>query len=209
MIVYFLSFFKCIIDYYLCAWVFSWFFERRKKSNKCLILSTAGISLLLLIVNSFHVAWINTIFSLCGALFLNHVLFVARWSEKLVTSFVSIILSVICEFFPIIVLATMLNDNMSNVLTTTINNACFNLIGSGLFYVVLKIGHNILSKRFIGNTQINLNSNGWSILFPIISIIFVYYTLYADACIAKSRQDAFVNFILYILIIVANIGFFL
>lgn len=209
MIVYFLSFFKCIIDYYLCAWVFSWFFERRKKSNKRLILSTAGISLLLLIVNSFHVAWINTIFSLCGALFLNHVLFVARWSEKLVTSFVSIILSVICEFFPIIVLATMLNDNMTNVLTTTINNAGFNLIGSGLFYVVLKIGHNILSKRFIGNTQINLNSNGWSILFPIISIIFVYYTLYADACIAKSRQDAFVNFILYILIIVANIGFFL
>lgn len=209
MIVYILSFFKCIIDYYLCAWVFSWFFERRKKSINILILATVGISLLLLIVNSFKVAWINTIFSLCGALFLNHILFIARWSEKLVTSFISIILSVICEFFPIIALSTMLNDNMSNVLEKTINNAGFNLIGSGLFYVVLKIGHNILSKRYIGNTQINLNSNGWSNLFPIISIIFVYYTLYADACHIKTRQDAFINFILYIFIIVSNVGFFL
>ena len=184
-------------------------FERRKKSNMFIILATAGISLLLVIINSFKVAWINTIFSLCGALFLNCVLFEARWPEKLVTSFVSTILSVICEFLPIIALATMLNDNMSNVLTTTINNAGFNLIGSGLFYIVLKIGHNILSRRYIGNTQINLNSNGWSILFPVISIVFVYYTLYADAYISVTRKGGFVNFILYTFIIAANVGFFL
>ncbi len=209
MIVFFLSFLKCVVDYCLCTWVFSWFFERRKKSNMFIILATAGISLLLVIINSFKVAWINTIFSLCGALFLNCVLFEARWPEKLVTSFVSTILSVICEFLPIIALATMLNDNMSNVLTTTINNAGFNLIGSGLFYIVLKIGHNILSRRYIGNTQINLNSNGWSILFPVISIVFVYYTLYADAYISVTRKGGFVNFILYTFIIAANVGFFL
>lgn len=208
MIVLFLSFFKSIIDYFLCTWVFSWFFERRK-SNKFLCFIIIGMSLILLIVNSFNITWINTIFNLFGALFLNHVLFYACWTDKLITSFVVVVLSVMCEFFPILALSTMLSNSMSYILTTTINNAGFNLIGSGLFYIILKVGDNILRMRYRGNVQINPNSNGWSILFPIMSIIFAYYTLYADMFISITRGNSIVHITLYIFILIANIGFFL
>lgn len=205
---YLLSFAKCIIDFVLFYWVFSWFFERKSDKKNLIIFIIIIVSVVLLAFNSFKIAWLNTLVTICCSILMNHLIFDARWQAKLISAIIVVLICLMCEFFPLLILAAMLNNNISDVLTTPINSAAFSLISTGCFFVVLRIGRSILLKKHTGNNDINVNNNGWAILFPVLSITLVYYTLYADTFTLATPKVTLVHTILYMVIIVSNFGFF-
>ena len=53
-----------------------------------------------------------------------------------------------------------------------------------------------------------LRNNGWTSIFPIVSIVFVYYIVYMGA-VANTSQTTMMGGILYAFILISNICFFL
>ena len=52
---------KCVIDYGLCIWAFSWF-AKRKSENRALFLGSIFLSSLFLFgINMLEIPWLNTI----------------------------------------------------------------------------------------------------------------------------------------------------
>lgn len=205
---YILSFTKCFVDFLLCYWVFSWFFEKKKDKVFQIAVIITLESLILHVTNGLEITWLNSFIAICCAVSMNHILFEARWQAKLISSVIVVLLSVMCEFFPLLILATVLNENVSSVLSTPMNNAAFSLISTGFFFVLVKIGKSVLLKIHAGNSSINVNNNGWAILFPVISIVLVYYITYADSLTTASRQGTVIHSIFYIAILIVNLGFF-
>ena len=53
---------KCVIDYGLCIWAFSWF-AKRKSENRALFLGSIFLSSLFLFgINMLEIPWLNTMF---------------------------------------------------------------------------------------------------------------------------------------------------
>jgi len=208
VISYILSYAKCFIDFLLCYWVFSWFFDKRRDKISKIIFIIGLAALILQGANVFKITWLNTSVSISCTILISHILFEARWQAKFISSIIIVLLFVICEFFPLLILATIMNENVSIILSTSLNSAAFSLISTGFFFVLVKIGKGILLKKYAGNSSININNNGWAILFPVISIVLVYYSIYVDSFIVSSRQGTIVQSLFYIAILVANLGFF-
>ena len=70
---------KCVIDYGLCIWAFSWF-AKRKSENRALFLGSIFLSSLFLFgINMLEIPWLNTIVSAFTLLVLFLVVFYTRW----------------------------------------------------------------------------------------------------------------------------------
>lgn len=205
---YILSLAKCCIDFLLCCWVFSWFFERKIERKIQIAFIVMGASLILLAANEFEITWLNTFIAIGCVIMMNHLLFESRWQARLISSIIVVLVSVMCEFFPLLILATIINENVSSVLTTPLNSAGFSLISTLFFFVVVKIAKSVLLKIHTGNRSINVNNNGWAILFPILSIVLMYYSIYTDSFTVATRQGTIIHAIIYISILIVNIGFF-
>ena len=69
---------KCVIDYGLCIWAFSWF-AKRKSENRALFLGSIFLSSLFLFgINMLEIPWLNTIVSAFTLLVLFLVVFYTR-----------------------------------------------------------------------------------------------------------------------------------
>ena len=74
---------KCVIDYGLCIWAFSWF-AKRKSENRALFLGSIFLSSLFLFgINMLEIPWLNTIVSAFTLLVLFLVVFYTRWQQAL------------------------------------------------------------------------------------------------------------------------------
>lgn len=72
---------KCVIDYGLCIWAFSWF-AKRKSENRALFLGSIFLSSLFLFgINMLEIPWLNTIVSAFTLLVLFLVVFYGRQSD--------------------------------------------------------------------------------------------------------------------------------
>lgn len=72
---------KCVIDYGLCIWAFSWF-AKRKSENRALFLGSIFLSSLFLFgINMLEIPWLNTIVSAFTLLVLFLVVFYTRWQQ--------------------------------------------------------------------------------------------------------------------------------
>lgn len=73
---------KCVIDYGLCIWAFSWF-AKRKSENRALFLGSIFLSSLFLFgINMLEIPWLNTIVSAFTLLVLFLVVFYRRLSGQ-------------------------------------------------------------------------------------------------------------------------------
>lgn len=91
---------KCVIDYGLCIWAFSWF-AKRKSENRALFLGSIFLSSLFLFgINMLEIPWLNTIVSAFTLLVLFLVVFYTRWQQALPLALILVTLCVICEFTP-------------------------------------------------------------------------------------------------------------
>lgn len=72
---------KCVIDYGLCIWAFSWF-AKRKSENRALFLGSIFLSSLFLFgINMLEIPWLNTIVSAFTLLVLFLVVFYTRCNK--------------------------------------------------------------------------------------------------------------------------------
>lgn len=208
MISHCLSYFKCIADFSLCVWLFSWFFNSRQLKNYSKFTIIASASFILHIVNTLRIPWLNTLATILCAFFIANTFFSPPFFSALISSIAVVFLSVMCEFFPLMILAVVVNKNVSLVLASPLNSAGFSLISTCCFFCILKCSKFIFEKKH-KNTDLTVNNNGWAILFPAISIVLVYYTIYTDSFVSATRLRTVVHSILYCAIVIANIGFFL
>jgi len=208
MISYILSFIKCTIDFSLFFWMFTWFLEKRAYKAIISIVVIGASSIILVYVNSHEIAWFNTLAAISLSYFINLTLFDAQWFERMVSSVVAVLVGVMSEFFPIVALSALMDAEVSGIMERMISDAAFNLIGAGCFFAILRIGRGILAKKHNGRSKVYINSNGWSVLFPILSVLFVYYTLYTDSLAAYTDNSTIYHGIFYAIILIANIGFF-
>lgn len=75
---------KCVIDYGLCIWAFSWF-AKRKSENRALFLGSIFLSSLFLFgINMLEIPWLNTIVSAFTLLVLFLVVFYTRWQQAFI-----------------------------------------------------------------------------------------------------------------------------
>lgn len=169
---------KCVIDYGLCIWAFSWF-AKRKSENRALFLGSIFLSSLFLFgINMLEIPWLNTIVSAFTLLVLFLVVFYTRWQQALPLALILVTLCVICEFTPPLIMSALIGNNLAQTIEITIDAAAFNLIASGIFYIVLRVGRFILNRIYGEKTPIYTKNNGWASIFPIVSIVFVYYIVY-------------------------------
>ena len=172
---------KCVIDYGLCIWAFSWF-AKRKSENRALFLGSIFLSSLFLFgINMLEIPWLNTIVSAFTLLVLFLVVFYTRWQQALPLALILVTLCVICEFTPPLIMSALIGNNLAQTIEITIDAAAFNLIASGIFYIVLRVGRFILNRIYGEKTPIYTKNNGWASIFPIVSIVFVYYIVYMGA----------------------------
>ena len=102
---------KCVIDYGLCIWAFSWF-AKRKSENRALFLGSIFLSSLFLFgINMLEIPWLNTIVSAFTLLVLFLVVFYTRWQQALPLALILVTLCVICEFTPPLI-ATVYKGNI-------------------------------------------------------------------------------------------------
>lgn len=199
---------KCVIDYGLCIWAFSWF-AKRKSENRALFLGSIFLSSLFLFgINMLEIPWLNTIVSAFTLLVLFLVVFYTRWQQALPLALILVTLCVICEFTPPLIMSALIGNNLAQTIEITIDAAAFNLIASGIFYIVLRVGRFILNRIYGEKTPIYTKNNGWASIFPIVSIVFVYYIVYMGA-VANTSQTTMMGGILYAFILISNICFFL
>ena len=196
------------IDYGLCIWAFSWF-AKRKSENRALFLGSIFLSSLFLFgINMLEIPWLNTIVSAFTLLVLFLVVFYTRWQQALPLALILVTLCVICEFTPPLIMSALIGNNLAQTIEITIDAAAFNLIASGIFYIVLRVGRFILNRIYGEKTPIYTKNNGWASIFPIVSIVFVYYIVYMGA-VANTSQTTMMGGILYAFILISNICFFL
>lgn len=195
---------KCVIDYGLCIWAFSWF-AKRKSENRALFLGSIFLSSLFLFgINMLEIPWLNTIVSAFTLLVLFLVVFYTRWQQALPLALILVTLCVICEFTPPLIMSALIGNNLAQTIEITIDAAAFNLIASGIFYIVLRVGRFILNRIYGEKTPIYTKNNGWASIFPIVSIVFVYYIVYMGA-VANTSQTTMMGGILYAFILISNI----
>ena len=138
---------KCVIDYGLCIWAFSWF-AKRKSENRALFLGSIFLSSLFLFgINMLEIPWLNTIVSAFTLLVLFLVVFYTRWQQALPLALILVTLCVI-------------GNNLAQTIEITIDAAAFNLIASGIFYIVLRVGRFILNRIYGEKTPIYTKNNG-------------------------------------------------
>ena len=166
---------KCVIDYGLCIWAFSWF-AKRKSENRALFLGSIFLSSLFLFgINMLEIPWLNTIVSAFTLLVLFLVVFYTRWQQALPLALILVTLCVICEFTPPLIMSALIGNNLAQTIEITIDAAAFNLIASGIFYIVLRVGRFILNRIYGEKTPIYTKNNGWaSILFQSCLYIILY-----------------------------------
>ena len=63
-------------------------------------------------------------------------------------------------------------------------------------------------KKLAEQAEVDAMANGWASIFPIVSIVFVYYIVYMGA-VANTSQTTMMGGILYAFILISNICFFL
>lgn len=101
---------KCVIDYGLCIWAFSWF-AKRKSENRALFLGSIFLSSLFLFgINMLEIPWLNTIVSAFTLLVLFLVVFYTRWQQALPLALILVTLCVICEFTPPLIILSELHQ---------------------------------------------------------------------------------------------------
>ena len=124
---------KCVIDYGLCIWAFSWF-AKRKSENRALFLGSIFLSSLFLFgINMLEIPWLNTIVSAFTLLVLFLVVFYTRWQQALPLALILVTLCVICEFTPPLIMSALIGNNLAQTIEITIDAAAFNLIASGIY----------------------------------------------------------------------------
>ena len=161
----------------------------------------------MLIVNTLGIPWLNTFTTVVCGFLLVELLFKAPFFSSLIATIAVVLISVMCEFFPLMILAMIVDENVSVVLSSPLNSAGFSLISTCCFFCVLRCSRYLLRKKY-KSSCIAIDNNGWAILFPFISIIFVYYTIYTDSLVEATRLHTAVHSFLYCAIIISNIGFF-
>ena len=199
-----LNLLKCFVDFCLCTWFFSWFFESRHRTKLSSFILISGVSCFLLIVNTLGIPWLNTFTTVVCGFLLVELLFKAPFFSSLIATIAVVLISVMCEFFPLMILAMIVDENVSVVLSSPLNSAGFSLISTCCFFCVLRCSRYLLRKKY-KSSCIAIDNNGWAILFPFISIIFVYYTIYTDSLVEATRLHTAVHSFLYCAIIISNV----
>lgn len=206
----FIALLKCSVDYGLCMWAFSWFSERRCCNNIAACGSTFLLAFFLFCVNRLGMPLLNTVVSVFSVVLLFLAFFVTQWREAMISACLLVALCVICEFIPPLALSSSIGSSLFATIEGTINNAAFNMLASGLFYTILRLGRLALNCIYGKANAIYVNSSGWASIFPIMSLLFVYYILYTDTQNFNGNKPTVLIYgILFSFILIANIGFFL
>lgn len=131
--------------------------------------------------------------------------FYTRWQQALPLALILVTLCVICEFTPPLIMSALIGNNLAQTIEITIDAAAFNLIASGIF-ILFTCGTFHIKPNLWGKDPIYTKNNGWASIFPIVSIVFVYYIVYMGA-VANTSQTTMMGGILYAFILISNICF--
>lgn len=195
---------KCIIDFILFYWFSSLFFTKKKlhlvNYGLFLILAT-----LLWAVNYSMQPILNTIFALLFALIINFRFFINTPIKILICSIAEIVLIVASETIPILISSFFENSNLVEVMNKTIQNAGFNLIGSGIFSIFVLSTYFFIKYRRKKTLDVTITSNYCIILVPIISIFIIYYIIYISQQTIFDNITRWLTLIIYWGILFTNI----
>ena len=178
MIDIFLAFGKCTLDFILFYWFTMQFFNIRQNICKEITyLVLLSLSICLYFVNLFHVPQLNTAAAIMCALIINFLLFKGNAAALLLCSFAEVLLIVICEFIPISIYSALYKSDIATTANETIKNAGFNLIGTGIFSVIIMLTRYFTIIRRQHNKGIEITENLVIIIVPTVSMLIIYYIL--------------------------------
>lgn len=186
-----LAFGKCILDFVLFFWFSNQFFNCRYNKNKifpCIVLTVLTVNLYL--TNFLHIPLLNTMTALACALVINFLLFKGSVTARLLCSIAEVLLIVICEFIPISIYSLICRNDIASITNMTIKNAGFNLIGTGIFSVIIILTHYfIILKRKRSRKNISITENLSIAVVPIVSMCVIYYILDMSCVNADNTHD--------------------
>lgn len=167
------------MDFSLMFWFSTQFFKKRwDHSEVTTLIILVFFSFCLYWVNFFHIPQVNTLAALFLTLVMNLLFFQGFVKGRILCSIAEVLLIVTCESIPISLFAALYHRNLTSVINVTIRNAAFNLIGTGLFSViVLETQCFMLFKKQHENQNIGITQNYAITVVPFFSIVMIYYIL--------------------------------
>lgn len=205
-----LAFGKCIIDFLLFFWFSKQFFSHRWDKHIFFpYVILVSLATFLCFTNYLHRPQLNTIAALTCALFINFFLFKGHKVAQLLCSIVEVLIIVICEFIPISIYSLIARSDISIITNETIKNAGFNLIGTGIFIIIIMLTRYIILKRKNLNKNISISENIATVIVPIVSIFIIYYILDIHSMIPSEKNDwqsisAFLGILLMNIVVIAG-----
>lgn len=192
-------FLKCFLDFALFAWICSLFFEKRYNLTRS-ILAILLFAALQQWVNMLFIPWLNTVSGLIISSCIALVLFKGNILQVCLCVTLSVSALLVCEFLPISILALFAQNNIVIIMSETIYDAAFNLIGTGLFCCVA-----LIIKFATQRKRVGLSTNYFTLGVPALSVIVMYFMLYTSQYVPGNTRNTVLFITLYILIIFTNL----
>ncbi|MEG0687321.1 MAG: GHKL domain-containing protein [Hungatella sp.] len=169
---------KCILDFFIFYWFSMQFFTKRWNKHKEIpYIVLVILSIFLYFVNCLHIPCLNTAAAIACALVINFLLFKANVAAQLLCALVEVLLIVICEFIPISIYSILYKSDIATITNETIKNAGFNLIGTGIFSIIIMLTRYLVSLKRQNNKNVTITENLALIIVPSVSMLIIYYIL--------------------------------
>lgn len=156
---------KCVIDYGLCIWAFSWF-AKRKSENRALFLGSIFLSSLFLFgINMLEIPWLNTIVSAFTLLVLFLVVFYTRWQQALEQLVLFLIIMLTVNIVAIII------ENLDGLLTQKMQLEITRNFGKPVFEYIQNVPlYHMSDSNFVADKERAINAVENDILLVVQNI---------------------------------------
>ena len=194
IVVYFLSFIKCFIDFYFAYKFTNVFFQPKVNS---LLSDLSGIvisAVLLFLINFFNISVLNSIFMLIIIFVRCKIVLNGNWRTIFVTSLVAFTVVIFCEFITIaignVILQYTPNLRGTNTLQIFLIESSVIIYSFISFYLI----------KFLKKKKLKILSfSKYLLILPVASIGSMYYILYLHN---KSYDaDTFITNVIYVAVV--------
>lgn len=194
MVVCFLSFTKCVIDFYFAYKFVGVFFQSRSKSALSNLSGIVISAVLLYIINAFSNSILNSIIMLIIIFFRCRIVLKGAWRTIFVTSLIAFAIVLFCEFITI-AFGNVILQFTPNLEGTDSQQIL--LIGSCI--IIYSFLSDYLIKTLKKNKLKILYPNKYLLILPLTSIASIYYILLLHN--NSHIIDTFITNIIYVAVV--------
>ena len=202
-----LSFLAGVILFSLCYWLLTFFLRERFSKWWVRISVCCGYNVLLIVINTWNNALLNSISVFVLFLLIGLFLFEGRLSSRLALSVFAPALEISCEFIVAGLTAVIAGDSLLTTVRTTVSQAAYSYLSASLYcFLVLLIRYYLAVKRKkLGN--ISFTPSVSVILLPLFTIMALYFLIAVSPSLSNNPTLQLYSMILICGFLFLNVSF--